>query len=79
MPVWPGAVVGGDGGVGLVDDFRCSCAAATTLIRIESGIAIVIVRMMLLLSEPIRLSNCNGLVRVSLTRLGTIASIVGDA
>jgi hypothetical protein len=79
MPVWPGAVAGGDGGVGLVEDLRCSCAAAATLIRIESGIAIVIVRMMLLFREPIRFCNCNGLVRVSLTRLGTIASIAGDA
>jgi hypothetical protein len=77
MPVWPGADVGGEG-VGLVEDLRCSCAAAATLIRIESGIAIVIVRMMLLLRGPIR-CYCYGLLRVSLTRLRTIAFIAGDA
>jgi hypothetical protein len=78
MPVWPGAAVGG-GGVGLVEGLRCSCASTATLIRIESGIAIVIVRMMLLLRKPIRSGNCDGLLRVSLTRLGTIAFIAGDA
>lgn len=77
MPVWPGADVGGDG-VGLVEDFFCSCAAAATLIRIESGIAIVIVRMMLLLREPVH-CNRDGLLRVSLTRLQIIAFIAGDA
>jgi hypothetical protein len=65
MPVWPVADVGGDG-VGLVVGLRCSCPAAPTLIRIESGIAIVIVRMMLLLREAIRFSNCDGLLRVLL-------------
>ena len=66
MPIWPGADVGGDA-VGLVEDLRCSCAAAATLIRIESGTAIVIARMMLLLREPIRSCNCDGLLRVSFT------------
>jgi len=35
--------------------------------------------MMLLLREPIRSGNCDGLLRVSLTRPQTIASIAGDA
>jgi hypothetical protein len=72
--------VGGNG-VGLVKGLRCSCAAAATLIRIESGIAIVIGCMMLLLRETNRFSNCE-LRRAapgSFTRLRTIAFIAGEA